>query len=154
MLSLHELRGLLTLSGEVLHLVLDYLLLLVQEVDCLVDVGVDHCRLVHELLFLGSFGVLHRVHLLKILVFLSEDHVFLHDLAILLGCQGHLVLFDDLLPVLRLLAPSLQLDFLLDELLLLLELVGVELVGVVLLLSGGLLLVGEMAGRLLRILRV
>jgi hypothetical protein len=138
----------LVLPCEALHLILDYLLLLVQEVDRLVDMGVDHCWLVHVLLFLGN---LHLVDLLEVLIFLSQDHILLHDLAILLRCQWHLVLLDHLLPVLCLLALSLQLDLLLYELFLLLELVRVELVGVVLLL-GSSLLVGVMPGRLLLLL--
>ncbi len=122
-----------------------------EEVHRLVDMRVDHCWFVHVLFLLG---ILHGVHLLEILIFLSQNHVLLHNLAILLRCHGHLVLVDDLLTVLCLLGLGLEVEFLLDELFLLLELVGVELVRVVLLL-GRSLLIGIMAGRLLlRILRV
>jgi hypothetical protein len=98
---LDRLTWLIVLPCEVLHFIMDNLLLLVQEVDGLVDMRVDHCWLVHELLFLG---ILHGVHLLELLVFLSQDHVLLHNLAILLRCHGHLVLIDDLLSILCLLA--------------------------------------------------
>ena len=128
-----------------MHLVLDYLLLLVQEVHRLVHMRVYHCWLMHVLFLLDK---LHGVYLLEILIFLSQDHVLLHYLAILLRCHRHLTTLDDLLPVLCLLTLSLQLNFLLDELLLLLQLVGVELIGVVLLLSMS-LLIWVLPGRLL-----
>ena len=141
----------LVLPCELLHLILHYLLLM-HEIDRLVDMRwVDHCWLVHVLFLLGK---LHGIHLLEVLIFLSQNHVLVHYLAILLRCQRHLVPVDDLLPVLKLLTFSLELDFLLDELLLLLELVGVKLVGVVLLMGRN-LLVGVIPGRLLlRILRL
>jgi hypothetical protein len=53
LLPLDGLTWLLVLPCEVLHLILDYLLLFVQEVDRLIDMWVDHCWLVHVLLFLG-----------------------------------------------------------------------------------------------------
>jgi hypothetical protein len=117
LLPLDGLTWLLVLPCEVLHLILDNLLLFVQEVDSLVNMWVDHCWLVHVLLILG---ILHGVHFLEVLIFLSQDHVLLHNLAVLLRCHGHLVLFHDLLAVLCLLGLCLKLDFLLNELLLLL----------------------------------
>lgn len=134
-----------------MHLVLDYLLLLVQEVHRLVHMRVDHCWLVHELLLLGK---LHGVYLLEVLIFLSQYHILLHYLAILLRCHRHLATLVDPLPALCLLTLSLQLDFLLDELLLLLQLVGVELIGVKMLLSMSLLMLVLPGRLLLRILRL
>lgn len=123
------------LPSEALHLGLYHLLLFVQEVNRLIHMRVDtcwcmwiyNCRPMHELFFFSL--ELDGVYFFKILVFLGEDHVLLHDLAILLGRQRHLVLLK---PILYLLTFGLKFDFLLNKLLLLLKLIWIELVWVIL----------------------
>jgi hypothetical protein len=119
---------------EAVHLVLHHLLLLMQEVNCLVDMWAHHCRLVHMLLL-----KLKLVQFLKLLVLLSQDQVVLKDLTVLLGSQRHLAGVHDTLPVLHLLAFWVETYFLTNELVLLLKLVWVEIIGIILLLRNKLL---------------
>jgi hypothetical protein len=82
------------LLRKVMHLVLNHLLLLVQEVNRLVDMWRPNDRWL-----MNEFLLLHPVHVFKLLILLLEQNILLHDLPVLLRSHLHLALVNDALPI-------------------------------------------------------